>query len=187
MVFDSNIVIMPAMKDAIIEKSIEIIDREGLYGFSVRKVAMCAGCAVGSVYTHFKDLDELILHINGITLDMLNERLLKCKDDIRKIAVEYFKFASSHKNRWSSVLDHRFRTPQDNPVWYQEKIESLLLLLANVVQNKHQCSMEESKRIAILIWSSLHGIWTLWVQNRLSILTDDDPLRLIDLLIEKIS
>ena len=53
----------------------KMILANGKDGLSARKVAQEIGYTVGTLYLVFKNLDELILHVNGRTLDRLFEKM----------------------------------------------------------------------------------------------------------------
>jgi AcrR family transcriptional regulator len=48
-----------------------ITEREGLRGLRARQIARDIGYTIGTLYNLFEDLDDLILHLNGETLDAL--------------------------------------------------------------------------------------------------------------------
>lgn len=167
------------IKQKIIEKATEIIKEQSLEELSVRKMAKEVGIAIGSMYSYFQNIDDLIIHINGNTIDALHKEFLDCKD-IRAMAKTYFDFASHNPHLWAAVAEHKFSTPRDNIDWYQEKIDNIIALVQSKIDqpNAHQ--------VAILLWASLHGIWTLSMQEKLGVVTETKPQELIDLLLDSV-
>ena len=51
------------------------IQSSGLGGLRARDITADAGCALGALYNAFADLDELVLHVNSITLARLGAAL----------------------------------------------------------------------------------------------------------------
>src|SRR5262245_29039349 len=49
----------------------KIVGKEGLRGLSTRRVAGEIGYTAGTLYQLFDDLDDLIMRLNGTTLDAL--------------------------------------------------------------------------------------------------------------------
>ena len=52
-----------------IAAAISILNEEGLANLSTRKVASEIGYTVGTLYLVFRNLNELLLHVNAATLD----------------------------------------------------------------------------------------------------------------------
>jgi AcrR family transcriptional regulator len=59
---------IPLTRDAIVEAAVRVLDREGLDGLSMHRVAKELGTGAGSLYWHVRNKDEL--------LQLLSERLL---------------------------------------------------------------------------------------------------------------
>src|SRR5512134_3891242 len=53
-----------------------IVAAEGYKGLSARKVAAAIDYTVGTLYLVFENLDDLVLQVNGRTLDMLFDWLV---------------------------------------------------------------------------------------------------------------
>lgn len=51
------------LRNALIEKGIEIVNSEGLYSFSLRKVAAACGVSHAAPYSHFQSKEELLLSL----------------------------------------------------------------------------------------------------------------------------
>ena len=51
----------------------KIAEKEGLRGLTARRIAREIGYTVGTLYNLFDNLDGLIVHLNGTTLDTLYE------------------------------------------------------------------------------------------------------------------
>ena len=65
------------LKDRLIEAAQARIRASGLQGLRARDVTADAGCALGALYNAFADLDDLILHVNSLTLASLGVALDK--------------------------------------------------------------------------------------------------------------
>ena len=48
------------LRNALIEKGIEIVNSEGLHSFSLRKVAAACGVSHAAPYSHFQSKEELL-------------------------------------------------------------------------------------------------------------------------------
>ena len=156
----------------------DIAKAEGLSGLTARAIANRIGCSVGTLYNVFESLDTLILHLNGSTFDALYEELRKIEptDDVaatvHRIANAYLDFVRKNPNSWKVIFDHVW--PQDYPLpdWYTDKIHRSLTLLIDALSplfppGEHDRAMHA----AVLVWSGLHGIQSLSVDEKLGFVT----------------
>ena len=69
-------------RERILESARAILVEEGFRALSTRAVATRAGCSIGTIYNHFRDFDDVVLHLNAETLTQLGEALasLQCAD-----------------------------------------------------------------------------------------------------------
>lgn len=68
------------LRNALIEKGIEIVNSEGLHSFSLRKVAAACGVSHAAPYSHFQSKEELLdamqQHITDQFSQMLDQVIL---------------------------------------------------------------------------------------------------------------
>lgn len=148
-----------------LEAAEAIIESEGFSALSARKVASAIGYTVGSLYFVFRNLDELILRINGRTLDELYGVLIDTLSDCRlpqqcifAMGATYLGFAVRHPHRWRMIFEHQ---PRDNSVSLQihkEKLDRLYELVELQLKAMISRPDEEIAVAARALWSSLHGI-----------------------------
>lgn len=165
------------IKEMALRAAEEIVDREGYSGLSTRKVAKAIGYAVGTLYLVFKNLDDLILHINGRTLDLLFEDLERavapCPDaqpGMLALGHAYIDFASAHTLRWSLLYEHKLQEGQEVPRWFQDKITRIFHLLEQTLTplaGRHW--QDEIELAARALWSGVHGICVLSFTNALDL------------------
>jgi AcrR family transcriptional regulator len=146
----------------------EIAETEGLRGLTARRIAGRIGYSAGTLYNLFENLDELIVRLNGDTLDelyraMAGERLdEKPEAALRTLAAGYIRFTREHSKLWSILFEHHLPEGQELPAWHHEKIQRLLGLvkgaLAPLFPEGQEDQREHSARV---LWSSLHGICSL--------------------------
>ncbi len=63
------------LRNALIEAGIELINEEGLKGFSLRKVAAKCNVSPAAPYSHFKDVDDLIRAMGRHVTEQFTENL----------------------------------------------------------------------------------------------------------------
>ncbi len=161
-----------------------IASREGLGGLTARRIAAEVGCSVGTLYNVFGNMDSLILHLNGTTLDALYDEMRKVGETadgesadsdstVQALTVKYLEFTRTNLNLWNVIFEHSW--PKDYPIpdWYRDKVRGLLTLLANALGPLFPPGDEAGRyQAATVLWSSLHGINSLSVAGKLGIVSD---------------
>ena len=175
-----------------IQAAISILNQEGVAGLSTRKVAAAIGYTAGTLYLVFKNLDELILHINAATLDELHRQLAAQLDSpatpaqvIRNMALHYLHFAKTHYARWSLLFTHRLPAEQSVPAWLDDKIRDLFELVgqplhALIPRLDAQACMCATR----VLWSGVHGACELGLNDKLSLGGEVRTEELIESLVE---
>ncbi len=155
----------------------KIIAEEGAKGLSARKVAAAIGYTVGTLYLVFDNLDDLILHINARTLDLLHAQMLEeqsrhstAMERLLQLGHTYISFADKESHRWELVFEHRLPEGQQPPQWFREKVARMFALVeAELVQLGTKHTPEEIKQAAAALWSGVHGICILAISKQLDV------------------
>jgi AcrR family transcriptional regulator len=158
----------------ILDAAYEILITEGASNLSTRKIASKIGYTVGTLYNVFQNLDDIFVHLNGRTIDLLtkymNEALAKNsgKDRIKAIAQAYIDFGKENFNLWSTLFEYRFPPNHQIPKWYHEKVNNMYSTVEKAIRPslmpQHQ---KEVKEIITVLWSSIHGICILAIRGKL--------------------
>ncbi|MCZ6446815.1 MAG: TetR/AcrR family transcriptional regulator [Alphaproteobacteria bacterium] len=142
-----------------------IVEQEGLRGLTARRVARDIGYTIGTIYNHFENLDDLIMQMNGQTLDALYAALTERPLDggpekaLRSLMDGYLAFTSRHPKFWAALIEFQPAEGQGLPDWHGEKILRLLGLIERALAPLLAHSTEAQRlHRARVIWSSLHGI-----------------------------
>ena len=146
----------------------EIAEREGLRALTARRIAREIGYTIGTLYNLFDNFDDLIVHLNGTTLDTLYEALAGQRLDeepeaaLRALARAYIRFTSNHPNLWSMLFEPSALHGEQLPDWYHEKVRRLLGLAEQALASLFPAGQEELRHhSARVLWSGLHGICSL--------------------------
>lgn len=174
------------LTDLAIAKAIEIIDENGLRGFSARAVAEKMGYTVGTLYNIFGSYDGLIYHVNARMLDEWYISLAaglqkKKRDKLHYLAHAYLDFARSHYNRWTALFEFHAKTPP--PDWYRTKIDRHFHLIEETLLAYTKDS-RKNRLIAKVLWASIHGICVLSLGGKLDIVNSDSAETLVDELLK---
>ena len=110
----------------------------GLAEVQARRIADEAGCAVGSLYNIYGDIDGLVLAANTRTLADLGAVLKAAQaravgqpldSRLMALAIAYLDFATVHQRRWRAVFEHRPRDDYPVPQSYYDDRRGLLGLI----------------------------------------------------------
>ena len=175
-----------------VEAAMTILSQEGLQGLSTRKVASAIGYTVGTLYLVFKNLDELILHVNAAALDELRvviETELAVGDDpqaqLLAMAHAYLQFARQHFARWSLLFTHRLPDGVELPDWFHDKVRVLFALVAKPLQQINpNLSGVAYQQATHVLWSSVHGVCELGLNDKLTLGGEIQAEDLIDALVK---
>lgn len=160
-----------------IEAAIAILNRDGMQGLSTRKVARQIGYTVGTLYLVFRNLDELILHVNAATLDELHAVLQaatarQAEPHARLLAIShaYLHFAQTNFARWSLLFTHRLLDDTRLPDWFINKVRGLFALVAGPLCTLNpQLTAQACQQATHALWSAVHGVCELGLNDKLSL------------------
>ncbi|MDR1349996.1 MAG: TetR/AcrR family transcriptional regulator [Zoogloeaceae bacterium] len=155
-----------------------IVVAEGYSGLSARKVAAAIGYTVGMLYLVFENHNDLILQVNGRTLDRLHERLVAAvvsgnaenaaETTLTTLARAYIDYATSEAPRWNMLFEYIADKNDIVPEWYQYKLGRVFGLVETALRPLAQ-DEAETCRIARVLWAGVHGICTLKIRQRLDL------------------
>jgi len=152
-----------------------IVEKDGHLSLTVRRVAGEIGYSHGTLYNVFDDLDDIIVHLNGRTLDALWQDLedIPLEDEtavaLMRLCDGYIEFTKRHRNRWALLFEHRLPEGRELPEWHYEKIYKLLGLIETALSPLFPQGRERERvHSARVLWSSVHGICSLQDSQKLA-------------------
>ncbi|MDE1461811.1 TetR/AcrR family transcriptional regulator [Spartinivicinus poritis] len=166
------------IKEMVLSAIEQLLDELPADKLSVRKIATIINYTPGTLYTLFQHQNDMLLQVNGRTLDRLYKQLTNsCSQNdqspekaIGTLAKCYLQFAVTEPNHWTLVFTHKMSNDELVPEWHQQKINRLFQLvedqLAQLCPNK---STEEIQLTARTLWGSVHGITSLALGDKLFI------------------
>lgn len=189
-----------ARKAVLREKLVDLaeaqIETEGLRSMRARELARQAGCAVGAIYTHFEDLNALTLEVNGRTFARLGEAVGAVvtagqgqDPNERLIAMShaYLAFAREHPKLWRALFDVEMRSDGPVPAWYGHAMAQLFsYITAPLVEIFPDFDAGELDLMTRTLFSSVHGIVLLGLENRISGVPGEQLKTMIRLLLEQV-
>ncbi|MEP0208680.1 MAG: TetR/AcrR family transcriptional regulator [Paracoccaceae bacterium] len=153
----------------------------GLAALRARDVTKDAGCALGSLYNAFEDLDLLILAVNSRTLTRLDSALATALSNapapaeaMQNLARAYLSFAIENRQLWAALFDHRMPADQTIPDWHLKEHETLFSRLMVPIGQLAPALDEQTCALrARTIFSAVHGIVKLSLEDRFVALHPD--------------
>jgi len=155
----------------------KIVAEQGYNSLSARKVASAIGYTVGTLYLVFDNLDDLVLQVNGRTLDRLHDKMEQeqeqfhdAKERILQLGHTYIRFADEDSHLWQMIFEHPFPQGQAMPEWFQEKVARMFALVETGLEplTQHQ-SPHEIAQAARALWGGVHGICILAITHKLDV------------------
>ncbi|PRX11371.1 UNVERIFIED_ORG: TetR family transcriptional regulator [Martelella mediterranea] len=162
-----------ALKSALITATRSLIAEGGLKGLRARDIAAKTGCALGSLYTIFDDIDTLILHVNFQTLQAIEAEmdtaLAGVADDraFEALGLAYLRFVAANRNLWAALFEHHMPEGATVPVWLGEEVATLMAkIAAPLARLMPDASQEEITDRARTFFGAVHGVIAISVENR---------------------
>jgi AcrR family transcriptional regulator len=158
------------LRGRILDAADGLIAEKGLAGLKAREVARGAGCALGAIYTAFSDLDEVILRVGLRTLARLEEELRARGEGeaLEQLALGYLAFARREKPAWRALFDFHLPPGAPLPDWFATERDRLFNLLeAPLSRLLPDCAAEEIGRRARTLFSAVHGVVALGLEEKL--------------------
>ena len=167
-----------ALRDTLIELAEAEIEQNGITAIKARPLAQAAGCSGGAIYNVFGDLEDIIIAVNGRTFRKLGQfvaQALDGKDDLPPterlvvMSYAYLDYAAAHPRLWRALFDLQMSTDMDVPAWYLEELGRLFSYIDGPVQECFpDMGAEEVSLMTRALFSSIHGIVLLGLENRIS-------------------
>lgn len=183
-----------ALKARLLAAARETIANEGLGGLKARDLAEKAGCATGTVYNVFADLDDLILQANTQTLGELGAALsgaVVAGDPgrtLKALALGYAKFARENRKEWDALFDHRMAHGGASPDWFLEGHSGLLaFLIPPLAELEPGLSEAERNLRARTYFAAVHGIVSISLQGRFLGLPEKDLDQELETLVDQLT
>jgi AcrR family transcriptional regulator len=165
----------------LVELAEKRIAKSGLANLRARDLAEDAGCALGSIYNLFADMNALILEVGGRTLQALDTQMALASGTTKNPAAQlqalgqsYLKYARAHPLLWRALFDHHLPENSELPIWFVELLMSLMAKIAaplSVMQP--QLSPGTLALRARTMFAAVHGVVSISLDNRFIGLSPD--------------
>ncbi|MDE1263860.1 TetR/AcrR family transcriptional regulator [Vibrio aestuarianus] len=164
-------------REELIKLTLKVVKRfleaHTYHELSLRKIATMIGYVPSTLVNVFGNYNLLLLHVVAQTLDELSAQakkvVNKC-DDPRQalylLAYCYHDFALQHPNRWQLIFEHNMNG-EALPDWQAERIDTMTTMLEGLLQIiAPQRTKQEILQASRVLWSGVHGITLLSVDDK---------------------
>lgn len=154
------------LRRSLIEAGVELLSREGLAGFSLRKTAALCGVSHGAPYSHFKNGDELIQAMAAHVLDEFGDSLQKAAGKqpytlpgLEEMGKAYIRFFESHPRYFTFLFYHSgVSVDLNNEDTVTYRPFAVFRDVAYQVFTDRGLPRKEFKKNLIALWSAVHGV-----------------------------
>lgn len=159
------------------------IAQVGFAKFSAREVAKAIGYSIGTLYNVFGSYDQLILAINGRTLDLwladLEAHLAGRREDRLRAAIDaYFDFALTHRNAWTALYDFRLPENEIMPEEYQRKVTAITAVVVREIATELPAEHAgKAPALARSLLATVHGHCYFALNGTFALLGEEHPLK----------
>lgn len=155
-----------------------IVETDGFRALTARSVADAIGYSPGTLYNLFANLDDMIVHLNGRTLDALHDRLAdgsvaeQTEARLGQLLDGYLGFLTDYPRLWNVLFEYVLPDGQTPPEWYARKVERVLGLLEAALAPLFDTSeIDARNNAARTLWAGLHGICSLSSSGKLQVVS----------------
>ncbi len=163
------------LRDMVLKAATQLIAEEGLSALSARRIATQIGYSASSLYNIFSSFDDIVMQVNEHTLMELSEilaQVARAHDDpqrcIQALGRAYITFAITHRQRWRAIFDHRMPDGQRVSETFAHQVAVLFGWVQAPLAQLVPCASEAEITLAAhALWGGVHGIATLWIEQKL--------------------
>ena len=170
------------LRPALLNASLALIRKEGLYGFTLREVARRAGVSHNAPYRHFRDRDDLLAAIAEDGFNHLTAKIREAAsksesplERLRMAGIAYVQFGLDRPEEFNVMFSIKL-DPKIHPAakWAGDAaFESLLALIVDC-QGAGFLLRYEPRMAARIAWAQVHGITDLVRRGRFDFKTRQD-------------
>ncbi|ENO8416958.1 WHG domain-containing protein [Vibrio mimicus] len=151
----------------------QFLDTHSYHELSLRKVATMIGYVPSTLVNVFGNYNLLLLHVVAQTLDELAQEAQQAvkstpypKDALYQLAYCYHDFAKRNPYRWQLIFEHNMNG-EALPEWQAQRIDNMTSMLEELLKVIAPLrSEQEVLQASRVLWSGVHGITVLSVDDK---------------------
>lgn len=167
------------LDERLVQVTLDLLDREGLTGLSLRRIARQAGVSHGAPLRHFRGLAELLSEVAAQGFRLLSEAVEKSGaplppgtppgDRLGAAGRAYVECAVAHPGLFSLMFQPE-RLDWSHPALLAESSAAFEQLVRHVraAQDAGWRRAHGTRLLAGSVWAAVHGLAMLWSQGALA-------------------
>jgi AcrR family transcriptional regulator len=164
------------LRRALVAAGIALLAEGGAAALDLRKVARKAGVSHTAPYRHFSDKRALLVAIAEEGFIRLAERLNPAMTDsspLSAMAIAYVHFALDEPALMREMFSGLTIDRLDHDSLHQASKASFSMLIQTIQQEQAsgRCVPDNAERLALVLWSLLHCLAMLIIENQLHMVT----------------
>ena len=171
---------------SILDVAESIISQQGYHMLSARKISTQIGCAVGSLYNAYSNLNDIYLRVNQRSLNRLHDLFKIYLDNSTGSTLEkllgltdiYMQFWESDFQLANCLFNYSQPEKTPLPQWAQHDVDLLFSTIIGVIESQKLCLNENPKLIVTVLWAGLHGIANLCFSGKIQVLESQTQISL---------
>lgn len=176
------------LKPVLLDAALALIREVGPEAFTLREVARRAGVSHNAPYRHFRDKGELLAAVAAEGFDRLTESMTQAAasgssalDRFRLSGRGYVQFALRYPQHFTVMFEASGRIREHSEAHAAgERAFSTLVRFIEECQSSQVLPPGDSKPLALLAWSMVHGIAKLAIAGLLPFEGMDEMLQFTD-------
>lgn len=165
----------------------QFLDQNSYHELSLRKIANMIGYVPSTLVNVFGNYNLLLLHVVAQTLDELAQEATRVvaaskdnKSALYQLAYCYHDFAQKHPHRWQLIFEHNMNG-ETLPEWQSQRIDNMTGMLEQLLRVlAPERNEDEVLKASRVLWSGVHGITLLSVDDKFFAADPIDGKELID-------
>lgn len=147
-----------------------LLEQGGPDAVTSRAIAQAIGYTAGTLYNIFDDLEDLKLHVNARSLDLLHAQLSQARkraaakagatplDVVMALARGQLRFIQRHPVLWRMLFLYTLPKERQVPDWFLAKVEETIEELELAIAPVFGDDRAARRRHARMLWSAFYGI-----------------------------
>jgi AcrR family transcriptional regulator len=178
------------LKELILQAAKKLFLEKGIENTTIRSIAQATEYSVGTVYLYYKDKNEILhdLHQKGFTqLGGEMKSLFDIEDPHKRLfelGKTYIRFAMENPEMYDLMFNVKapmdFIKEKEQETWNEGKATfNVLRSTVKQCMDKGYFRKHQPEPLSFAIWSSVHGMCSLMIRERIKGATDQEPQQLV--------
>lgn len=169
------------LKQLILDAALVVLERDGLAGLSIRKIAERIEYAPATLYLYYRDKDELLFELHNVGFDRFMVKMQEClvaetaAERLRIMGQKYIEFAIENQQLYHLMMVERETIKAENLAncdGWEQGHNSLDFLRQVLLEAKNEGSLQtdDIDTTTLVFWGAVHGLSMLFLSDRLNIM-----------------